>query len=430
MEKITTDTRAHNDLADAAHPTRFARLQRFFIHRHFALLWISQTVSNFGSHITAIGLPIAALLLLHATPAQMGLLAALGTLPGLFVGLFVGVWVDRLPRRPILIAADLGRALLLVLIPLIAALGWLHLAWFFVVTTLAGLLAVCFDIASLSLLPGLLSSDQLTTGNSRLGTSESLAEIAGPPLAGLLVQLLTAPVAILLDVLSFLFSAFCISRIRVSERSHTTMSQQPRLWSEMREGLDLLVRTPILRALAAYICTQNFFGGAFAALYLLYTVQLFGASPFAYGILVALGGVGALAGSFCANWCTQRFGRGRTLICSVLLPGVLSFCTPLAAGPVPVAFALMALSQLFGDAGFAVYSISEISLRQALVPDHLLGRVNASMHILSRGITPLGALLAGLLGGVIGVRLTLLIGACGIFLACIWLFFSPLRRFK
>lgn len=425
MEKPTTETPAQREIADNS----LSWPRRFFIHRHFALLWTGSTVSSFGSYITSIGLPLAALLLLHATPAQMGLLVALGALPGLFAGLFIGVWVDRLPRRPLMLAADLARALLLALIPLSAAFGLLNLAEFYGVTVLAGLLTVCFEVASLSFVPTLLQPDELVTGNSRLGTSASLAEIAGPPMAGLLISLLTAPLAILLDALSFLFSALCVSLIRVPERPHARV-ERPHFWREMREGLHVLWRNPILRALAAYICTQNFFGGAFAALYLLYTVQLFGQSPFAYSILVAFGGLGALAGSFCAGLCARRFGYGRTLVGSALFFGALSFCTPLAAGPLPVIFTFMAFPQLVGDSGFAIYSINEISLRQTLVPEHLLGRVNACMHILSNSIMPLGALLAGLLSEVIGVRLTLLIGSSGIFLAAAWLVFSPLWRWR
>ncbi len=249
-------------------------------------------------------------------------------------------------------------------------------------------------------------------------------------MAGLLISVLTAPVAILLDVFSFLFSALCVSRIRVSEARRADSAARLRLWHEMREGLGLLLRDPILRSLAAYICTHMFFGGAFAALYLLYTMQLFGASPFAYSMLVAFGGIGALGGSFCAHWCARRFGYGRVLVGLPLFFGLLSFCTPLAAGPVPVAFTLMAIPQLFGDTGFAIYSINEISLRQKLVPAHLLGRVNACMHILSNSTVPLGALLAGWLAEVIGVRHVLLIASSGIFLASAWLLFSPLRRYK
>ncbi len=423
-----TDKQTRREAGDAWRSTSAHGLRRFLLSRHFALLWTGQTVSSFGSHITGLGLPIAALLLFHATPAQMGLLTALGAFPGLLLGLFIGAWVDRLPRRPVLIAADLGRALLLALLPLLAAFGWLHLAWLYVITVLVGLFTVAFEVASLAFLPALLAPVDLSIGNSRLGTSDSLAEIAGPPLAGLLIQWLTAPLAILLDALSFLCSAFCVGQIRVSAPGHPADAESTQLWREMREGLREFLRNPILRALGGYIGTHMFFGGAFAALYLLYAMQLFASDPFAYSILVACGGAGALLGSFGASWCARRSGPGRVLIAAALCFGLLSFCTPLASGPRPLVFALMALSQFFGDAGFAVYSINEISLRQKIVPTRLPGRVSAIMHILSNGTMPLGALLAGLLSELIGVRLTLLVGASGIFLASSWLLFSPLCR--
>lgn len=410
-------------------PLFLSKLRRFFIHRHFALLWSGQTVSAFCSYITEMGLPVAAWLLLRATPAQMGLLTALGALPGLLLGLLIGVWVDRLPRRPLMIVADLARALLLASIPLAAVFGLLHLALFYIVTVLVGLFSACFQVASLSFLPSLLRPEELVIGNSRLITSDSLAEITGPPLAGALIRLLTVPVAILLDSLSFLFSALCISLIRIAEAPRET-SQRSQVWFEIREGLGVLLGNPILRALAAAISMQNFFGGFFAVLYLVYTLQLFGANALIYGLLVACGGVGALIGSFCANWCARRFGSGRALIGAALLHGTLSFCAPLAAGSTLTAFLLLAFSQLFGDIGFAVYSINEVSLRQRLVPDHLLGRVNSCIQTLSAGMLPLGALLAGLLSELIGIRLTLLIGSIGMFLAPAWLFFSPLRRFS
>lgn len=430
MKTLLDDMRTPETPARPRHPGLSRALRSFFLHRHFALLWTGQAVSSFGSHITSIGLPVVALLLLQATPAQIGLLTALGALPGLGMGLFIGVWVDRLPRRPILLAADLARALLLALIPLIAALGVLHFAWLAVIAPLIGLFTVGFEVASLSFLPALLQPEDLLAGNSRLATSSSLAEIAGPPLAGLLIQLLTAPVAILLDALSFLFSALCVGLIRLPappEGSSMRATERSHLGREIRDGLGHVLENPVLRALAAYTGTHSFFGGTFAALYLVYTFQLFGANPLAYSLLVACGGLGALAGSFGATWCVRRFGAGRALVGSVLLFGVLTFCTPLAAGPALVVFSLLAFSQFLGDAGFSVYSIGAISLRQQLVPRHLLGRVNACMQLLSIGAMPLGALLAGLLSEVIGVRLTLLIGSCGLFLASGWLFFSPLR---
>lgn len=405
-------------------------LRAFFLHGQFAFLWTGQTISTLGSHISGLGLPVVAVLLLHATPAQLGLLAALGALPGVGLGLLIGVWVDRLPRRPFLLAADIGRALLLALIPVLAAANLLHIAGLALIAALSGVCTVGFEVACLSFLPTLLQPEELFTANSRLATSSSLAEIAGPPLAALFIQWMTAPQALLLDAGSFLCSAICVSLIRLPGRGTGAPAQlieQAHLARQVGQGLSSVLRHPVLRALAAYSCTQNFFGGSFAALYLLYTWSLFGASPLAYGLLVAAGGLGAFVGSWGAVPCIRRFGVGRTLIGAALLFGGLAFCTPLAAGPAPVAFALLALSQLLADAGFAVYTIGELSLRQQLVPRQLLGRTNACMHVLAAGALPLGALLAGLLSERVGVRLTLLVGSAGLLLAVAWLLFSPLR---
>ncbi len=235
---------------------------RFLLNRHFALLWTASTVSSSGSEITGRGLPVVAFFLLHASNEQMALLAALATLPGLLMG----VGVDRLPRRPILLLADLGRAALLALMPLLALLGLLHLVWLSAVTVLLGLLTAGFEIACLSFVPALLAPDDLAAGKSRLGTSSSLAEIAGPPMAGLLVSLLTAPVAIVLDMLSFLFSALWISLMRVPEPLRAASPERAPVWREMREGLRVLWSNPILRATAGSIWTHHFFAGAYAAL--------------------------------------------------------------------------------------------------------------------------------------------------------------------
>lgn len=409
--------------------TIYHHSKRLLLTRPFALLWTGSTVSTFGSYITGMGLPIVALVLLHATPLQMGILAACGALPGLLLGLVIGVWVDRWPRRPLMLLADLGRAGLLTLVPLLALLGLLHLFWLYIITILMSLLTVTFEVASLSFLPTLLSPDKLATGNSRLGTSSALAEVAGPPIAGLLIQILTVPVAILLDILSFLCSAFCLGLMHVPERPSPSATPTPvSLWHEMRAGLSALVHHPLLRATAGYTCTCNFFGGTYAALYLVYTFQLFGANPVAYSVLVALGGVGALAGSLGAGYCARRWGTGKTLVGAALLFGVLSFGTPLATGPSPLVFTCLALAQFVGDTGLAIYSINEISLRQEIVPTHLLGRVNACMHILENASMPLGALLAGLLSEALGLRGTLFIGSCGILLATGWLLLSPMWR--
>jgi MFS family permease len=402
----------------------------FFLNRHFALFWMSQTVSKFGSWITSSGLALTAVLVLHATAFQMGVLAALGAIPALLFGLLAGVWVDRLSRRSVLIITDLGRALLLLAIPLAALLGVLRLELMYGVALLAETLTVFFEVAHRSFLPTLIDREDIAEGNSKLEASSSLAEIAGPSLAGVLVQTISAPFAILFDALSFLFSALCIGMIRVRESSALPIGEQQKVWQEIWEGLQVIWHDHRLRALAVCIAMRNFFGGAFAALYTLYVVRDLGMTPVIYGILVTMGGVGALLGALTAARMTRSFGLGKILVGGLLIDGCTTLLTPLASGPWPLALALLIGSQLFGDCGAVLHAINEVSLRQMIVPDRFLGRVNASMHLLVVVLGPVGAVLAGLLSTCIGIRPTLFVGAGGILCSFVWLLFSPVRTLE
>ncbi len=398
----------------------------FLLHRNFGLLWSGQAISEFGSRITREGLPLAANLTLHANASQMGLLAALGSAPVLLVGLFAGVWVDRVRRRPVMIVSDLARAGLLVTIPLTAVLGLLHIEQLYIVTALVGMLTVFYEVANQSFLPTLVLREQMIEANSKLSASGSLAEIGGPTLAGVLVQVLTAPIAILFDTVSFLVSALCTSLIRVREPAPVPRTERPGAWKEIREGLRLVLGNPLLRSVAVSSAIRNFSGGAFAALYGLYVIRVLRVTPALYGLLVTAGGVGALLGAFAAGHFVRRFGIGRVLI-GALLFSPISLLTPLATGPHIVVYAMLFTSQLVGDFGLEIYFISEVSLLQMLVPDHSLGKASASMRFLIEGMIPVGAVLAGILGTTWGMQPTLLAGCTGFCLAALWLIFSPLR---
>jgi MFS family permease len=401
----------------------------WLISRNFALLWIGQTISAFGSRITREGLPLTANLVLRATPGDMGLLAAAGTLPVLLIGLLAGVWVDRLRRRPILIIADISRAGLLGTVPLAAALGVLRIEQLYLVALLVGGLTVFFEVANQSFLPTLVQREHIVEGNSKLSTSESLAEIGGPALAGVLVQAITAPIAILFDALSFLASALCAGFIRVREPAPSLPEERQSLWREMREGLHLVLGNPLLRATTAALSVRAFFGGAFATLYGLYVIRQLGLTPAVYGLLVTMGGLGALIGALLAGRIVRRFRLGRTLIGAMLLSGSVSVLTPLAGGPKLLVVALLMTTQLVGDFGMEVYLIHALSLRQSMIPDRFLGRANASANFLEGGMLTIGALLAGLVGGMIGMRLTLLIATiAGLLISSSLLLFSPVRR--
>ena len=394
----------------------------------FVKLWLGRAVSNFGSGITGIALPLTAVLVLGATPIQMGILGALDGVSVLVIGLLAGIWVDRVRRRPLLIATDLGRAFILSTIPLAALLGVLSIRQLYVVAVLAGMLTVIFNVASPAFVPSLIPPESLVEGNSKLGMSDSLAEIGGPAVAGPLVQLISAPFAILFDALSFLFSACCLGLIHTPEPPPTAREQRKSLWYDLVEGLRMVLKNPLLRALAGSAGTFSLFGNFIGALYALYVIRQLGAPPIFLGLLIATGGVSALVGALLAERVVRRFGLGRTVGMGLFMYGATGLLIPLAGGSVALALSLLFFSQLIGDASVSIYLIAEVSLRQSIVPANVLGRANASMLLLSQGVAPLGALLAGILGGMIGLRLTILIGVLGVMLAGTWLLLSQVRK--
>jgi MFS family permease len=412
-------------------PATPAQKPRFFINRAFALLWTGQTISELGSHITSTGLPLVANLVLGATAVQMGLLTAAGMLPVLLVGLLAGVWVDRLRRRPIMILADLSRALLLLSIPVAAVLGRLSMGQLYVVAVLVGVLTVFFEVADRSFLPVVVKREHVVEGNSKLRASSSLMEVGGPVLAGVLVQTITAPFAMLFDALSFLISALCVGAIRVREREPVARAEHQRLWHDIKDGLHLVLGDPVLRAIALSSGTRSFFGGTYATLYGLFLIRELRVTPTFLGILVASGGVGALLGAFMARPLVRRFGIGKVLIGSTLLSGAMMLVTPLASGS-EIGIALMLVpGQLVGDFAYEIYNVHTVSLLQVLVPNRFLGRASASMQFLVGGMVPIGALLAGIVAEGIGMRSTLLIASVLSFLlSSAWLICSPVRKLR
>jgi MFS family permease len=402
---------------------------RLWANPDFVKLWSGQTISELGSRISREGIPLTAVLVLHAGTVQMGLLTALGGAAVLVFGLVAGVWVDRLRRRPILIAADLGRAAVLGSIPAAAFAGVLSIGQLYAVAALAGVLTVFFDVAYQSYLPALVDRDQILEGNSKLALSSSTAEIAGPGLTGVLVQLITAPIAILFDAVSFLLSALSVVLIRKPEPPPVRRPPE-HLLTETLAGIRFIFGQPLLRALALRSATMFLFMGFLGPLYVLYAIQVLHLRPAMLGIVIALGGVGAMVGAVLAPRLVQRFGLGPTFLATALIQGLTTFFIPLA-GLVPgTAVLFLMVPQLFGDMAFMVYHIDEITLRQTVAPEEVLGRVNAGMQLLARGIWPLGALVGGVLAAAIGVRTTLAIAASGVLLSAVWLLPGPVRRLR
>jgi MFS family permease len=395
----------------------------------FARVWAGQSISLIGSSVTQLALPLVAVLTLGATPTEMGLLTAAQTAPLVVIGFLAGAWVDRLRRMPLMLVCDLVRAGLLGSIPTAALAGVLRLEHLYAVAFLAGTFSAIFNIAASAFVPVLVGRDRLIEANSRLAASESLAEVVGPPLAGTLVQLVTAPLAIALDACSFLASALTLMLIRTPEPSPDT-AEREKLVTAIRKGFRFVLRQPVLRALAATAATGNFFASMIAAVYVLYAVRELGLSPALIGAISAVGSIGGLAGAAAAGPVVERFGIGRAMVGVAVLMGLASLLLPTAGGPLVVVIPILIAAWLLRGLALPVFNITLGSLRQAMTPDALQGRVSATTRVMAGAAAPIGALLGGALGDVIGFRPTLAIGGLGIALAGIWIVVSPVREMQ
>ena len=397
-------------------------------HADFLRLWSAQAVSAFGSRITREGLPLAAVLTLDATPVQLGILAALGYGPGLVIGLFAGGWADRHRRRPLLIGSDLARMVLLLSIPLAAWSGLLAMGQLYVVAALVGAASVVFDIADHGYLPGLIDRDQLLEGNSKLAVTDSVAEVGGPALAGLLFQLLTAPIALVVNAATYAVSAVLLLAIRRPEPPVEIKPGQRHPLSDLLFGLRAIGDQPLVRPLLGAALLQGLFGAFFAALYMLFAIQTLKIAPALLGLIIAMGGVGALAGALLARLATRRLGPGRAIVIMGGTGALSLMLVPLApAGPVSGPAFLIA-AQLIGDAFMVAAIIPAVTLRQSLFPQSMLGRTSAVFHVAAGATMVVGALVGGALGQVLGVREALWIGAAGVLAGPLLLRFSPLWR--
>jgi Na+/melibiose symporter-like transporter len=396
--------------------------------REFLKLWVGQAISQIGSRITRTALPFAAVLVLGAGPFEMGVLGGVSAAAILLFGLFAGAWADRLRRRPILIAADLGRAAALASIPIAAMRGALTMTQLYAVAGMTGLMTVLFDVSYQAYVPSLVKRENLLAANARLALSESIAEVSGPGLAGFLVQALTAPVAIAFDAVSFLVSAVSIALVRrpeppPAERADTHILQ------EIADGLGTSWRNPYLRAMMLHAATGWLFAGFFASLYPLFTVKTLGLAPSVIGVVVACGGAFAVVGATLSERIVRRLGLGAAFIGAVAFTNFTTFLHPMAHGSVAVCCAFLVAGQL-GDFAYPTFNISQMSLRQAVAPPERLARVNSAMNLMLNGIIPVGAFAGGALAEVIGVRAAMFVGGAGYAVATLWLVCSPIRHLR
>jgi len=396
----------------------------------FLKLWSGQTISLLGSEITLLALPLTAILILKAAPLELGILSAAQSAPFLLLSLPAGVWVDRLRRRPILIAADLGRALILASVPVAAMVGSLRIELLYLVGICAGALTAIFDVAYQSFLPQVVSRDHLVERNTDLEISRSMAQVVGPSSAGLLIQWLTAPIAIAADAISFIVSALAFGSLHTPEPMRATREDRRSMMAEIRDGLRVVLHHPLLRILAGAASAYNLFGNVLFAVFLLYATSELGLQPVTLGLILSVAGPAALAGALLSSRIPRRLGVGRTLVGALAVGAIGRTLILVAGGPPEVIVMLLVAARVLLSVWVPIYSVTALSLRQAITPDHLQGRVTATMRFVGWGTLPIGSLIGGALGSTIGLRPTIGLAVLGTLLAVSWFLLSPIRGLR
>jgi MFS family permease len=391
-----------------------------WLHRDFLLLWCAQGVSAVGSRVTRTALPMAAILVIDASPYDLGFLAVALSLPGVLVAWFAGGWVDRHRRRPLLIATDLIRAAVLLVIPLAALCGELSLALLYAVAAATGICTVLFNLADHVFITDLVPPKRLLDANGKREAVDAMAEISGPALGGALVALWTAPIAIAADAATFIVSALLIVRIRKVECVHAPAAATSFV-DDVRTGIRVVWQTPAVRTLFCAMTMFTLCGSFMASLYTLYALRELGLSPAQLGIAIGCGGIGGLIGAALAAPAAARWGTRRTLLGALALTAIMQVFIPLAPAVPWVAMGFLVAQQLAGDGAMTVYLVNETALRQRLLPREALGRAAATWQVAAGILTPTGALLGAVLAETAGLRPTLWILALGFACALVWL---------
>ena len=403
-------------------------------HGDFRKLWTAATVSVLGSQVTLIAVPYIALTMLHASVFQVSLLAAVEMLPFLLITLPAGAWLDRVRRRPVLVAADFGRAVVLLSIPVAYVVGAMSIGQLFVVAFVTGTCTALFDVADQSFLPVLLDREDLVDGNARLQVSYSVAQIGGPTLAGNLIQIVAAPLAIIADALSFFISGGLITAIRKREdkpeRALDVGGRPTSLRTEISSGLRYVLGNRYLRPIAGCTGTSNLFGAALFAVFPVLIWRELNLPPAFYGTVTGLASFGFLAGAALSSRLSRRLGLGPTIIVSATLSSPAFLLLTLT--PARLEWAAVTLFAGWFVLGFTqvIYNVAQVSLRQSITPLAMQSRMNATMRFIVWGTIPIGSLMGGLLATLLPVRVALVIAALGSFASLPWVLFSPLRSLR
>jgi MFS family permease len=393
-------------------------------HRDFDLLWAGQTVSRVGTEVSTLAVPLIAIQTLHATTFEVGLLTAIEFLPFLLVGLLAGALVDRARKRRVLLLADAGRLVALGSIPFASAVASITLVHLYIAAFVTGILTVFFDVSYQSYLPELVDIDQLVDGNAKLAATESAAHVVGPGLGGAIIGLVGAVTAVVADAVSYLVSFVCVMFIRApNERPARAAGERTSLIAEIREGLRFVWHEHRIRAVAFATATSNLFSGISTAVILILMSRELGFGGAEIGLVFAVGGVGAVIGAVLAPKLARWLGVGHAIVWTLAIAGLGPALVAMSAGS--IAPVLLAAGVAIEGGGGVAYNINQVSVRQAICPPRLLGRMNASVRFLVWGTLPLGGFLGGVLGSVFGIRTTLWIAAAGGILAFLWLLPSP-----
>ncbi|MEO8625230.1 MAG: MFS transporter [Candidatus Limnocylindrales bacterium] len=393
----------------------------------FRNFWLGQTISVMGDQVTSLALPIVAVLVLKADPAQMGLLTAASLLPHLFFSLPAGVWLDRVHRRRrLMIVVDFLRAALIATVPLAFLGGWLSMTHLFLLAFAVGTLSVAFDISWSTLFVAVAKRDEFVQANSLLNGSRSLSGVAGPSIGGALIHFLGAPIAMVVDAFSFIASAFFLTRVKAVE---PPVEHQPgSLRSQLASGLSFILRDEIMRPTVLSAATLNLFNFGFQALFILYVTTYLGVDPGLLGLALGAGAIGAVVGALTASRIGRRVGLGPAFVLGLIIFPAALILVPLAGGPMPVILAALFTMEFVGGFGVMILDINAGAIIPARTPDRIRSRVTGAFRFINMGIRPIGALLGGYLGTVIGVRETLFVVTIASLLGVLWLVGTPVWR--
>jgi MFS family permease len=401
-----------------------------WLNPSYRMLWSATTVSAFGSQVTMLAIPLLAAATLDASALEMGILAAAQNAAVPVFALLAGVIADHRPRRPLLVAADAGRAVVLLAVPIAWWADLLSVPLLIVISFVSGAFGVLFDVTRQAVVPNLVPREQLVDGNGKLYTSESAADLTGPGIAGILVQLIGAPASILFDCVSYISSALLLMRMRTQEHVTHAPLGIARIVSELRDGFRVFRAIPLLSAIGLATASGNLFESARTAILVLFMTRELDLSAAWIGAIYAAGGLGFLVGSFLPAWVASRLGVGRAISVGLAIFWIGDLIYPFVTGPTLIVAALLGAAMFIGGIGGSIFDVNQVSVRQAITPDEVRGRVNAVLRFMIRGIAPIGALLGGVIAELAGIRAALVFAALSSPVSLLVVYRSDIHRLQ